>query len=712
MLGDPPREPPLGSILLEPHQASSIEPILGALDQFGGALLCDQVGMGKTFVALAIARRFQRVLIVGPAALDTMWGEALSRAGLAAGFLSYERLSRSKYSGEAPDLLILDEAHHARNPATLRYERISRLAREARVLMLTATPVHNRRGDLAALLSIFLGSRADNLTEAELARCVIRRDRATAGIPGIPHVEPVISLDLPDDPETVSRLMSLPPPLPVRDGGSGGSLVNRGLLHQWCSSEAALRDALRRRVASAAALTASLKAGRYPSAVELRAWTYADGALQLGFPELLAPPAAHAGALLEAVVSHSTAVEKFLKSYSDASRIDEARANHLRSIRRENPEAKIVAFAQYSSTIAVLFRRIVVDGQAAMLTAGGAWVAGGRLSRKEAIDRFAPRANRIRPPTQAEAIEVLLCTDLLSEGVNLQDAGIVFHLDVPWTAARMEQRVGRIARMGSSHPRISVYQLRPPASAEAVLRIEALVERKWNVARTSVGVNSWLPSRNERNICEAVSSIPARADRLRTLLERWSTPDAPADSDRIVQAAAVSAGQTGFIAAGCIRNSPLLLTCRAGTLSIDLDAQADACVLAESPDSVAGAADFAAVCAMIERWADQSEAMESAGAAVPTPMRRKALLDRIDALVQNSPPHLRASRAPTAAIARLVAMTPHGAAVEQELAALANAPAVDDEWLGAIAALDSLPPVGQPAHCGKFQLRALLVFTT
>src|SRR3990170_4933244 len=313
MLGLEASEQKLGSIQLERHQISSVTLILSALDEFGGALLCDQVGMGKTFAALAVARRFPRTLVVGPAALETMWSDSLLRAGTTATFTSYERLSRSEHSGASGDLLILDEAHHARNPRTHRYQRISRLARKTRVLMLTATPVHNRRADLVALLSVFLGSRAETLTEPELARCVIRRHRDAAMVSGIPHVQPTICFDLPDDPELVERLMSLPPPLPARDAGSGGSLINRGLVHQWASSEAALRDALRRRIARSAALLSSLEAGRYPSDSELQAWTFAEGALQLGFPELLAPPACDIGALQDSVMAHATALETVLK---------------------------------------------------------------------------------------------------------------------------------------------------------------------------------------------------------------------------------------------------------------------------------------------------------------------------------------------------------------------------------------------------------------
>src|SRR5207253_5549494 len=148
-----------------------------------GALLCDDVGMGKTYVAIAIARRFSRRLVVAPAALASMWQNALAATGIDAAFVTFEALSRADARarhdklerGAGFDLVIIDEAHHVRNPRTNRYFALESLARGARVLLLSATPIHNRRRDLAALLSLFLGSRAHSLTTAELALCVVRR---------------------------------------------------------------------------------------------------------------------------------------------------------------------------------------------------------------------------------------------------------------------------------------------------------------------------------------------------------------------------------------------------------------------------------------------------------------------------------------------------------------------------------------------------------
>src|SRR5713101_7807302 len=133
----------LGGITLHPHQAVAVRRLHEAIEEFGGAILSDEVGMGKTFVALAIAKDFPRALIVAPAALRDMWSIESQRVGLKLPFVSVEALSRSHRERRMFDLVIIDEAHHLRNPETNRYGQMCRLVARSRVLMLSATPVHN-----------------------------------------------------------------------------------------------------------------------------------------------------------------------------------------------------------------------------------------------------------------------------------------------------------------------------------------------------------------------------------------------------------------------------------------------------------------------------------------------------------------------------------------------------------------------------------------
>ncbi len=109
-------------------------------------------------------------------------------------------------------------------------------------------------------------------------------------------------------------------------------------------------------------------------------------------------------------------------------------------------------------------------------------------SRGRRYSAGSPRSRRrSRVPSRAEAIEVLIATDLLSEGLNLQDAAVVVHLDLPWTTARLTQRLGRIWRIGSQHARVHEYAIAPPAAADRLLRIVQVLTRKAGAAWSAIG---------------------------------------------------------------------------------------------------------------------------------------------------------------------------------------------------------------------------------
>jgi hypothetical protein len=685
-----------------------------------------------------------------------MWRDALAATAIAgtetgAKIVTFEALSRadaddfrkdhSAPSGrERYDLLVIDEAHHARTPSTNRHIALAALARGARVLLLSATPIHNRRADLVALLSLFLGSRARTMTSAELALCVVRREHAQLeGTLSIPAVSPPVNHQISDDQRVVEELMNLPPPLPVRDGGLGGVLIGRGLVHQWASSEAAFREAVRRRIARATALAASLEAGQYPTARELETWTYDDGALQLGFPELLSAPVANHAELLAAVRLHLDALRRIHARFSSATSLDTKRAAILAEIRKSHGGSKIVAFAQYSETVSMLFRRLAPAGRVAMLTSHGARVAGGALTRREAIGRFAPIASHYPSPGRAEAVDLLLTTDLLSEGVNLQDAQVVVHLDIPWTLARMEQRVGRVARMGSPHTSVYVHVLCPPPSAAAAIASEIIVQRKWAIAKASIGTSAPNPLVESAHAHSAESiatptpeSTPAKSERLRSVLRGWAAADESSEapvrsqnpsgqirSDDTITAT-VSANGSGFVAAISLNDRermstpsperPQLLVDIANAVSIDIDAQIEACASASDGEIPTDSAEYERALRGIVSWYARERASAAAGVGASSSVRRKRITHRIDSAIQSAPPHLRSALSTTAAQARRVATTQQCEAIEQELDSLLRSELPADEWLQAIAALDPLHSTGDhTSPHGDLRIHALLI---
>ena len=655
--------------------------------------MCDEVGMGKTYVAAAIARAYSQVLIVAPAGVSVMWTQALLDTGLRAQFLSFEKLSRTKSDDHlGHELIIVDEAHHARNRTTHRYAELERLARNARVLLLTATPIHNRHGEMLALLSLFMGDRAKALTADELARCVIRREHRQIQVSApIPEILPVIPLQTSDRADIVDALMNLPPAIAVRDGGVAQALVGRGLVHQWASSEAALQEALRKRIARATALIASLAVGTYPTERELRTWTFADGALQLGFAELLAAPSRKTKPLLLCVTRHRDALQRLLAALDPGSLLDAERATLIRGIRRSHDGEKIVAFAQYAATVTMLFRSLVRLGHVAMLTARGASVAGGRATREEILAHFAPRAFGRNRAERAEEVDVLLTTDLLSEGVNLQDASVIVHLDLPWTAARMEQRVGRAARIGSTNAAVKPYLISPPASAVGILRSDTIVRRKWQIAKRAIGSDNSPPVPGAEspadNPAKATLETPTRlVELLRSILAGWLEPALPPLSEPVV--GCVLSDCSGFLACLSVGGQPRLVVELQGETSTSMEAQIKACRAANGGDTEMLARAYTTTIARLDAWFERESASLLAGTASSN-LRRRRLLNRIDRAIEDAPPHSRATRLHVASRARRVVVAQQSGAIEAELDTLARSDLQGEDWLAAVASLES-----------------------
>ena len=126
---------------------------------FPGALLADAVGLGKTYVALAVATRYHRTAAVVPHALVTTWRRTAQTLGIELEVQTHEALSRGGQMPGDTDLVLVDEAHRFRNPDTRRHQRLADRLWRPHAILITATPVVNRSHDLVHLLRLILPDR-------------------------------------------------------------------------------------------------------------------------------------------------------------------------------------------------------------------------------------------------------------------------------------------------------------------------------------------------------------------------------------------------------------------------------------------------------------------------------------------------------------------------------------------------------------------------
>jgi superfamily II DNA or RNA helicase len=680
----------LGSITLLPHQCEAVARVRRAIGKFGGAILADEVGMGKTYVALAIASQVKSAVVVAPAVLRDMWMRASLATQTHTRFASYEQLSRGTLM-ESCDLCILDEAHHLRNPRTRRYDSLVRSSVSARVLALTATPIHNDVCELQAVLALFLGAAAATATEDILRACIIRREHGAVRM--VPDVARTVMLDVTYDPDELDRVVSLPHAVPIRDGGAAHALETFSLVRQWCSTKGAFREALRRRLASSLSMISSLESGRYPSREELRRWSYADNALQLAMPELLISSVTlDARELLITARSHAGAIQELLASVKNNDARDQERVDHLRMIRQKHSGEKIVVFSQFAASVAALFRVMRADPGVAALTSRAATIAGGRLTRREALDRFAPNATGAPVPAVRDRIDLLLTTDLASEGINLQDASVVVHIDLPWTAARLAQRVGRVARIGAARSTVSVYAISPPAPGEQLLGLEARLRKKAGAMASHIGPLAFFDSDSER----ASESPIVCEEKLRLHLQGWLSRDENnsdvGQTSLPALVATVRAKKSGIVALYSDGVSAELIggdgptlrddACVISQLLADID---DGCAATEQATldrCCASEADGGAIEVMLSSWEEGRAAGFAIGLDVgAVAQTRRKVLQRLDSVVRCAPTHQRPAFLRRAARIRSAITGIAGAGIERLISSLAGADAPDAEWL-------------------------------
>jgi superfamily II DNA or RNA helicase len=135
-----------------------------------------------------------------------------------------------------------------------------------------------------------------------------------------------------------------------------------------------------------------------------------------------------------------------------------------------------------------------------------------RRGRAEVLAGFAPRTAGTED--SEDLYDILIATDVLSEGVNLQQARHVVNYDLPWNPMRLVQRHGRIDRIGSKHPEAFIHCYFPDRQLETLLGLEERLQRKLKQAAAAVGVSQVLPGMAGRDV--TFSETRDEIDRLRS----------------------------------------------------------------------------------------------------------------------------------------------------------------------------------------------------
>src|SRR5712691_3044255 len=157
----------------------------------------------------------------------------------------------------------------------------------------------------------------------------------------------------------------------------------------------------------------------------------------------------------------------------------------LRLITHEHRGKKLIVFTQFADTVHYLTTQLQARGVSRL-----AAVTGDTDDPTQLAWRFSPVSNNKRTRiVPDQELDVLIATDVLSEGQNLQDAAVVVNYDLPWAVIRLVQRAGRVDRIGQQAETILCYSFLPAAGVERIIRLRARVRQRLQENAEVVGTD-------------------------------------------------------------------------------------------------------------------------------------------------------------------------------------------------------------------------------
>jgi hypothetical protein len=177
--------------------------------------------------------------------------------------------------------------------------------------------------------------------------------------------------------------------------------------------------------------------------------------------------------------------------------LEQAEAEAI-DLRDERDKRKIIIFSFFADTADWIYKYLeelfASDLRFAKYRGRLACVRGDEsyagVSREEAVFGFVPISSEAPAGRQQDRFDVLVTTDVLAEGMNLQQCRNIINYDLPWNPMRLVQRHGRIDRIGSPHKDVYLRCFFTDKRLDALLELEARIRRKVAQAAATVGVES------------------------------------------------------------------------------------------------------------------------------------------------------------------------------------------------------------------------------
>ncbi|MGH7802161.1 MAG: helicase-related protein [Thermodesulfobacteriota bacterium] len=571
-----PQSLPSSEVDLANFQEDAVKRIYSRLKTYGGVLIADSVGLGKTWIAKKIIEDFgfyrrKRFLVVCPAGVDeTLWRPALKEIGVSENIIHQEELGREDlvfdeiqrklgFKLEEIALFIVDESHNFRNPLSNRYENIftlierSSVENSPKILLLTATPMNNTHWDLYFQLMLIArnnkrifvkegifdlerqfkkANKGDIVQLADVLQVIaIRRTRqyikenypdakyknekgdwVQIKFPKRKLDEINYSLDatyqglyyqiadkIEKDLTLVYyrleeyRVVGKKDILELGRMKALGGILQTILLKRLESSVEAFRKSIQTQIGFLEAFKEFFREGsilkkkfydKYLSYFEDESEYIADitGEIKKNL-ESMNINDFNGDAFLKDLDKDISIFKEVLSLINTIDKRKDAKLIEFKKmLLKLKDKGKILVFSFYADTINYLYESLNEDNE--FLRNFGKKI--GKVSGSFS----APKRREIMNDFLESDMDLLLSTDILSEGQNLQKARIVINYDLHWNPVRMIQRAGRIDRIGSPFDEIYIYNFYPEKELESLLELVKILEGKIDLINETVGLDA------------------------------------------------------------------------------------------------------------------------------------------------------------------------------------------------------------------------------
>lgn len=547
-------------------QIVAVNKAISILNIYNGVIIADSVGLGKTYIGIGLLRYFynlnKKILIICPASLYNMWLKECRDNKLKVEIKTQEDIGRNGLDKDfMKDIqcILIDETHNFRNDSSERFKELINYTANRKIIQLTATPINNSIMDLYNIMSMFLKddefkktfgvqdikeymkdySNNKDKVHSIINEIMIRRSRQfikskyfSNGLLNLNDskfkfptrkiytVNYSLSKTYGDKvlDEIFIKLENLNLPIIKRDTideckiVTAKCLIKIMFLKRMESSIESFRLSIKKQKDYCDIILKNIEEGFVVCKKDIFNIDVDD--IDSKFKINLDDYSGNIQELTKELKEDYQTFKDILYILEDRLLKDNKLDVLVNILNSDLRNRKILIFTQYKDTAKYVYNKLkenIVDLNIEVIDGSN------KINKQYIINRFAPKANHFDIADNKE-IDILVSTDILSEGQNLQDSNTIINYDLPWNPVRIIQREGRIDRITTEHNYIYLYNFMPDKDLDKLLNLVDKLNEKIGSINSTIGNESKILSESEE-VIDKVFNDDNKTDNIRRMID-------------------------------------------------------------------------------------------------------------------------------------------------------------------------------------------------